>query len=126
MPTFHYEKKALKKKGADGKMVDLPYAKISLAGSAAEKEVVSLMADRTAISKGDISAVITNLGEVLATLLQMERSVKIPGIGIFTPAIDTPTGQSLNVEKARIKVNFRLDGAMEEAVNRDLHIVERK
>jgi len=126
MATFHYCKRMLRKKGPDGSLVDVEYAKIDLAGSATEKDVAALMAERTGLSRGDVQSVMVNLGDVLTTLLQMERSVKIVGIGTFTPAIDTPPGEPLAVEKARIKVNFRLDKGLAEAVNRDRHIVERR
>lgn len=125
MATFHYRKAVLKAKGPDGKTVERPYAKIDLAGAADADALIAALVEVSGLSKGNAQAAVTNLGEALARLIKQERSVKVPGMGIFTPTLDTPKGDPLNVDKSTIKLNFRLDGGLERAVNSDLHVVER-
>ena len=63
------------------------YPQMVMTGQTSTRELAEYIAMKCAFSKGVTEGVICELGEALAHEMGMGRSVKIEGLGIFTPAL---------------------------------------
>lgn len=96
------------------------YPQMVMTGQTSTRELAEYIAMKCAFSKGVTEGVICELGEALAHEMGMGRSVKIEGLGIFTPALalrpdKEREGMGENATKRNAQsirvggVNFRVD-----------------
>jgi hypothetical protein len=83
--------------------------KIKLGRRASMNEVVSLIAGRTGLNKGDISQMISELKEAIIFFALAGRGVKIDGLGTYTP--------TTNLE-GTISISSRLDNEIKSEMNK--------
>lgn len=69
------------------------YPQMVMTGQTSTRELAEYIAMKCAFSKGVTEGVICELGEALAHEMGMGRSVKIEGLGIFTPGTGPAPGQ---------------------------------
>ena len=65
----------------------ITYPKMVMTGQTGTRELAEYIAMTSGFSKGVTEGVICELGEALAHEMGMGRSVKIEGLGVFTPAL---------------------------------------
>lgn len=84
MSTQYVMKKMpdLKKRGEE-----ITYPQMVMTGQTSTQELAKYISMKCAFSRGITEGVICELGEALAHEMAMGRSVKIEGIGIFTPTL---------------------------------------
>lgn len=96
------------------------YPQMVMTGQTSTRELAQYIAMKCAFSKGVTEGVICELGEALAHEMGMGRSVKIEGLGVFTPALALrPDKERERIEENATKrnaqsiyvggVNFRVD-----------------
>ena len=65
----------------------ITYPKMVMTGQTGTRELAEYIAMTSGFSKGVTEGIICELGEALAHEMGMGRSVKIEGLGVFTPAL---------------------------------------
>ena len=79
----------------------ITYPKMVMTGQTGTRELAEYIAMTSGFSKGVTEGIICELGEALAHEMGMGRSVKIEGLGVFTPARpSTPTRNANSPKKA--------------------------
>ena len=87
---------------------EITYPQMVMTGQTGTRELAEYISAKCAFAKGVTEGVILELGEALAHEMAMGRSVKIEGIGVFSPAL------TLREDKEREKTD-------ENAVHRNAH-----
>ena len=101
----------------------ITYPKMVMTGQTGTRELAEYIAMTSGFSKGVTEGVICELGEALAHEMGMGRSVKIEGLGVFTPALSIyPDKEREQPQESSTKrnarsiyvsgVNFRTDKAL--------------
>lgn len=100
----------------------ITYPKFARIDNASMKELAKRVGDVSGFSAGDIEGVLLQTAIEMARLMAEGRSVKIDGIGIFTPSLtlgrdkereEAEGGKHRNAQSIFIKgVNFRVDRTM--------------
>lgn len=96
------------------------YPQMVMTGQTSTRELAEYIAMKCAFPKGVTEGVICELGEALAHEMGMGRSVKIEGLGVFTPSLSLRPGKERekpeeNTTKRNAQsifvggVNFRVD-----------------
>ena len=117
MPT-HYVMKEMPDLQGTGEQITYP--QMVMTGQTTTRELAEYIAMKCAFSKGVTEGVICELGEALAHEMGMGRSVKIEGLGVFTPSLTLLPGKEResqeegtakrNAQSIRVgNVNFRAD-----------------
>ena len=80
----------------------ITYPKMVMTGQTGTRELAEYIAMTSGFSKGVTEGIICELGEALAHEMGMGRSVKIEGLGVFTPphCPSTPTRNANSPKKA--------------------------
>ena len=98
----------------------IKYPKFVRLTQASTEEVVKRIIDASSFTEGDVVGVVRLLGRVMGELMAKGSSVKLEGIGVFTPALQLcegkereETGEVAEHRNARSievgRVNFRAD-----------------
>lgn len=66
---------------------EITYPQMVMTGQTGTRELAEYISAKCAFAKGVTEGVILELGEALAHEMAMGRSVKIEGIGVFSPAL---------------------------------------
>jgi len=74
------------------------------------KELVSLIAGRSGLNKGDILHMIYELQNALIFYHRIGRAVKLEGVGVFTPTIN---------KDGKFTVSTRIAGEIKDALNEE-------
>ena len=101
----------------------ITYPKMVMTGQTSTRELAEYIAMTSGFSKGVTEGIICELGEALAHEMGMGRSVKIEGLGVFTPALSIyPDKEREQPQESTTKrnarsiyvsgVNFRTDKAL--------------
>lgn len=101
----------------------ITYPKMVMTGQTSTRELAEYIAMTSGFSKGVTEGIICELGEALAHEMGMGRSVKIEGLGVFTPALSIyPDKEHEQPQESTTKrnarsiyvsgVNFRTDKAL--------------
>ena len=101
----------------------ITYPKMVMTGQTGTRELAEYIAKTSGFSKGVTEGIICELGEALAHEMGMGRSVKIEGLGVFTPALSIyPDKEREQPQESTTKrnarsiyvsgVNFRTDKAL--------------
>lgn len=101
----------------------ITYPKMVMTGQTGTRELAEYIAMTSGFSKGVTEGIICELGEALAHEMGMGRSVKIEGLGVFTPALSIyPDKEREQPQESTTKrnarsiyvsgVNFRTDKAL--------------
>lgn len=72
---------------------EITYPQMVMTGQTGTRELAEYISAKCAFSKGVTEGVILGLGEALAHEMAMGRSVKIEGIGVFSPALALREGK---------------------------------
>lgn len=110
------------------------YPKMVMRGQTGTRELAQYIAQKCAFAKGVTEGVICELGEALAHELAMGFSVKIEGLGTFTPSLALRNGKQReetgenathrNAQSIRVgRVNFRTDGNLLADINSQCSLV---
>lgn len=110
------------------------YPQMVMRGQTGTRELAKYIAQKCAFAKGVTEGVICEIGEALAHELAMGFSVKIEGLGTFTPALALRNGKQReetgedathrNAQSIRVgKVNFRADGELLADINSQCNLV---
>ena len=111
-----------------GKGETITYPQRVMTGQTSTRELAEYIAMKCAFSKGVTEGVICELGEALAHEMGLGRSVKIEGLGVFTPTLALlPDKEREKPEKDATKrnaqsiyvggVNFRVDKELVRGTN---------
>ena len=108
----------------------ITYPKMVMTGQTSTRELAEYIALKCAFSKGITEGVICELGEALAHEMGMGRSVKIDGLGVFTPSLALlpdkereENGKKRNAQSIYVgNVNFRVEKALLRATNSWCHL----
>ena len=106
----------------------LLYPRMVLSGSCSTEKLAQAIASGSTFSQGEVQGIIQQLGRQLAREMAEGKSVKIDGIGLFTPSLalrkdkerESPdgTGTRRNAESIMVgKVNFRPDRKLIAGIN---------
>jgi predicted histone-like DNA-binding protein len=100
---------------------DKAYPKLVPGETVTDEQFQELVAKRAARGMADVVAVLTALREVLLEQLLDEQSVHVPGVGYFTLSIkgELDEDERLVPESAKIRINYRAEGAIMDDVNDD-------
>lgn len=88
------------------------------------KSLIGLISDSTGYLKGETEDILRGLTDVLQDELQRGNSVKIMGIGIFSPKVNSkrnftlPSGEQ-RVSEGSMGVQFKADAFMNRVVNEE-------
>ncbi|ADV42215.1 HU family DNA-binding protein [Bacteroides helcogenes] len=105
------------------------YPQMVLTGQTNTRQLAEYIAKGTGFAKGITEGVICELSEAIAHEMGMGRSVKIDGLGIFTPSLALRAGKEReetdrnatkrNAQSLRVgSVNFRADKELVQETNR--------
>ncbi|MCX6584410.1 MAG: HU family DNA-binding protein [Candidatus Aminicenantes bacterium] len=83
--------------------------RISLGKKASMNELVSAVANRTGLNKGDVLLSVNELRDNIVSIGLSGRGVKIDGLGTFTPKINL---------KGQISLSVRLDSSISADLNK--------
>ncbi|MEL5895629.1 HU family DNA-binding protein [Bacteroides sp. GD17] len=111
----------------------ITYPQMVMTGQTSTRELAEYIAMKCAFSKGVTEGVICELGEALAHEMGLGRSVKIEGLGVFTPTLALfPDKEREKPEENATKrnaksiyvggVNFRVDKALLKETNEWCHL----
>lgn len=111
-----------------GKGETITYPQMVMTGQTSTRELAEYIAMKCAFSKGVTEGVICELGEALAHEMGLGRSVKIEGLGVFTPTLALlPDKEREKPEEDATKrnaqsiyvggVNFRVDKELVRGTN---------
>ena len=86
------------------------------------KALIALVAEHTTYLKYEVEDILRGLTEVLQDELQRGHSVKIMGIGVFSPKVNSPKNYTLpsgeqRVSEGSMGVQFKADAFMNRVVN---------
>jgi len=90
------------------------------------KALISLISDSTGYLKGETEDILRGLTDVLQDELQQGNSVKLQGLGVFSPKVNSkrnftlPSGEQ-RVSEGSIGVHFKADAFMNRVVNEGQH-----
>lgn len=126
--SAHYVMKEMPDLDGNGKKVTYP--QMVMVGQTSTRELAEYIALKCAFSKGITEGVICELGEALAHEMGMGRSVKIDGLGVFTPSLALlpdkereENGKKRNAQSIYVgNVNFRVEKALLKATNSWCHL----
>lgn len=126
--SAHYVMKEMPDLDGNGKKVTYP--QMVMVGQTSTRELAEYIALKCAFSKGITEGVICELGEALAHEMGMGRSVKIDGLGVFTPSLALlpdkereENGKKRNAQSIYVgNVNFRVEKALLRATNSWCHL----
>lgn len=76
---------------------------VTVGKPAGTDEVADLLAEISTVSRGDVRAVLANLGGVMSNLMKEGRSVKLDGIGSFRYTADTKKQGVESEDKVSVK-----------------------
>ena len=88
------------------------------------KALIGLISDSTGYLKGETEDILRGLTDVLQDELQRGNSVKIAGIGVFSPKVNPkrnftlPSGEQ-RVSEGSMGVQFKADAFMNRVVNEE-------
>ena len=86
----------------------ITYPKMVMTGQTGTRELAEYIAMTSGFSKGVTEGIICELGEALAHEMGMGRSVKIEGLGVFTPALSIyPDKEREQPQESSTKRNAR-------------------
>ena len=86
----------------------ITYPKMVMTGQTGTRELAEYIAMTSGFSKGVTEGIICELGEALAHEMGMGRSVKIEGLGVFTPALSIyPDKEREQPQESTTKRNAR-------------------
>ena len=86
----------------------ITYPKMVMTGQTSTRELAEYIAMTSGFSKGVTEGIICELGEALAHEMGMGRSVKIEGLGVFTPALSIyPDKEREQPQESTTKRNAR-------------------
>lgn len=131
MDTQYLMKEMPDLKGTDEQVT---YPQMVMRGQTGTRELAKYIAQKCAFAKGVTEGVICELGEALAHELAMGFSVKIEGLGTFTPALTLLNGKQReetgedathrNAQSIKVgKVNFRTDRDLLADINSQCNLV---
>lgn len=86
------------------------------------RTLISLVSDSTGYLKGETEDILRGLTDVLQDELQRGNSVKLQGLGVFSPKVNSkrnftlPSGEQ-RVSEGSMGVQFKADAFMNRAVN---------
>jgi len=86
------------------------------------KALISLISDSTGYLKGETEDILRGLTDVLQDELQRGNSVKLQGLGVFSPKVNSkrnftlPSGEQ-RVSEGSMGVQFKADAFMNRVVN---------
>jgi hypothetical protein len=83
--------------------------KITLGKRATMNEMVSAVANRTGLNKGDVLLMVNELRDNIISIVLSGRGAKIDGLGTFTPKINL---------KGEISLSVRLDSSISNDLNK--------
>ncbi|MDQ1351156.1 MAG: hypothetical protein QG657_1458 [Acidobacteriota bacterium] len=83
--------------------------RITLGKRATMNEMVSTVANRTGLNKGDVLLSVNELRDNIVSIVLSGRGVKIDGLGTFTPKINL---------KGEISLSVRLDSSISNDLNK--------
>nr|WP_302831570.1 HU family DNA-binding protein [uncultured Bacteroides sp.] len=124
--SAYYVMKEMPDLNGNGKKVTYP--QMVMTGQTSTHELAEYIALKCAFSRGVTEGVICELGEALAHEMGMGRSVKIEGLGVFTPALalhpdkkreeDEESTTKRNAQSIYVgNVNFRVERALLRSTN---------
>lgn len=82
--------------------------RMELGKTTTKTEIVDHIKERTGLHKSDVVAMLAEIEDTLLHFLKMGRSVKLEGIGTFSPSIKLD---------GKIKVNLRLNRRLGDRLN---------
>jgi len=86
------------------------------------KAFIGLISESTGYLKGETEDILRGLTDVLQDELQRGNSVKLQGLGVFSPKVNSPKNYTLpsgeqRVSEGSMGVHFKSDAFMNRAVN---------
>jgi len=86
------------------------------------KALIALVAERTTYLKYEVEDILRGLTEVLQDEIQQGNSVKLQGLGVFSPKVNSPKNYTLpsgeqRVSEGSMGVHFKSDAFMNRVIN---------